>query len=102
MLIDETGTMTSIDTSTDIASNNKMRFLNVNNYILCMNGSDDFGKLTGTTYSNPSQVPTNFAPSFAVSFDGKTVASGRSTNPNTIYFSVADAYDDFNSAGAYQ
>lgn len=23
-------------------------------------------------------------------------------NPNTIYFSVADAYDDFNSAGAYQ
>lgn len=47
-------------------------------------------------------MPVNFAPKFAVAFDGKTVASGRSTNPNTIYYSVADAYDDFNSAGSIQ
>jgi len=100
--ITETGTATSIDTGTKIASDNRMNFLNVANYVLCMNGSDHLGKLTGTTYAYVVHMPTNFAPSFAVSFDGKTVASGRSTNPNTIYFSVADAYDDFNSAGAYE
>lgn len=102
ILIDEVGAMTSITTAALIASDNKMRFLNVNNYILCMNWVDHLGILTGTTYAHVAHMPTNFAPSFAVSFDGKTVASGRSTNPNTIYFSVADTYDDFNSAGAYE
>lgn len=100
--LDELWVYTSIFTDGHISSNNRMRFLNVSNYMLCMNWSDNLWKLTGTTYSIPSQVPTSFAPKFAVSFDWKTVASGRSTNPNTIYFSIADQYDDFNSAGAYQ
>jgi len=34
-----------------------------------MNGVDKFGKLSGTTYTTPSTVPSNFAPAFAVPFD---------------------------------
>ena len=50
--------VTSIDTSTSIASDNKMRFINKGDKIFCMNGSDQLGKLYGTTYST---VSTGFA-----------------------------------------
>lgn len=93
------GVATSIDTSSSIASDNRMRFVNVADVVYCMNWSDWFGKLSDTTYSVPSTVPSNFAPSFAVPFDWKLVASWRPTNPNKIYYSVADNYEDFQSAG---
>lgn len=97
--IDTAGTATSISTWANIASDNRMRFLNVADVVYCMNWSDQFGKLSWTTYTLPWTVPWSFAPSFAVPFDWKTVASGRSTNPNKVYFSVADNYEDFTSAG---
>ncbi len=97
--IDAAGTATSIATAALIASDNRMRFLNVADVVYCMNGSDQFWKLSNVTYSQPTTVPALFAPSFWVAFDWKAVVSGRSTNPNKIYFSVADNYEDFTSAG---
>ena len=63
-LYSEDGTKTEISTSTSISSDNKMCFVNVADVMYCMNGSDPFGKLSGTTYTVPSNVPTNFAPAF--------------------------------------
>lgn len=95
-------TLTSITTSSLIASDEKMRFVNVADVIYCMNWVDHFWKLNGTTYSHPTTWVANFAPKFAVTFSGKMVASGRSTNPNKVYFSVPDNYEDFNSSWAVQ
>lgn len=97
--IDTLWTATSISTGADITSDARMRFLNVADVVYCMNWVDQFGKLSWTTYTKPWTVPSNFAPSFAVPFDWKTVASGWSANPNKIYYSVADNYEDFTSAG---
>jgi hypothetical protein len=74
-----------------------MFFQNVGDVIYCMNGSDPFGKLSGTTYSQPSTGISNFAPAFSVVFGGSHWASGWSTNSNKVYKSVADNYEDFNS-----
>ena len=93
----EDGTLTSISTSTLIASDNKMRFYNVADVVYCMNGSDHMGKLSGTTYTHPWK-PASFAPAFATIFDGKMIASGYTTEPNKVYFSVADDYEDFNGS----
>ena len=93
--IEEDATLTSIDTTTLISSDNRMNFANSGDVIYCMNGSDDFGKLTGTTYSTPSTGITNFAPAFSVIFNSSHWASGRSTNPNIVYKSVWDTFDTF-------
>lgn len=96
--IDTAGTATSIVTAALIASDNKMRFLNVGDVIYCMNWSDQFGKLSNVTYTQPATVPWSFAPAYATAFDGRTFASGRSTNPNTVYYSVQGNYEDFTNA----
>lgn len=96
--IDTDGTATSITTSSDIASDNRMTFLNVWDDIYCMNGSDDLWKLSGTTYTTPSTWIANFAPSFWVDFSSSHWASGWSSNPNKVYKSVWNDYEDFNSA----
>lgn len=88
---------TSISTSSDISSNNRMTFTNVNDVIYCMNWSDNFGKLSGTTYTTPSTWVSNFAPAFSVVFNSSHRASWRSTNSNVVYKSVWDNYEDFNS-----
>ena len=90
-------TLTSIDTSTLIASDNKMRFYNVADVVYCMNGSDHLWKLSSTTYSNPWK-PSWFAPAFATIFDGKMVASWQTSTPNKVFFSVADDYENFNGS----
>lgn len=100
--ITEAGVATSILTNSDIASDNRMTFTNIGDVIYCMNGSDDFGKLSGTTYTTPSTWITNFAPWFSVVFNGSHRASWRSTNPNIVYKSVADNYEDFNSSWSDQ
>lgn len=92
-------TMWEIVTNSDISSDNRMRFYNVADVLYCMNGSDDFWKLSGTTYTIPAK-PAWFAPAFATIFDGKLVASGDPTASNKVYFSVADDYEDFNWTGA--
>lgn len=110
---DEEGNKTEINTGANITSDNKMNFVNVADVLYCMNWVDKFGKLSGTTYSNPSSVPTNFAPKFWVVFNGCLWASGWSSNPNVVYKSlwgkydntgkfVAPAYDDFTTTGSDQ
>lgn len=98
--IEEDWTATSIATSTDIASDNRMNFTNVWDVVYCMNGSDDFGKLSWTTYTTPSTWVANFAPSFSVVFNSSHWASGWSTNEKVVYKSVWNDYEDFNSAGS--
>lgn len=44
--IDEDGTVVNINTGSDIASDNRMFFQNIGDVIYCMNGSDNFGKLS--------------------------------------------------------
>lgn len=46
-----------------------MSFVNVGDVIYCMNGSDLYGKLSNTTYSNPSTGVANLAPAFGVVFN---------------------------------
>lgn len=96
--IDSSWTATAIDTSTDITSDNRMFFQNVWDDLYCMNGVDDFGKLNWTTYTTPSTGIANFSPSFSEVFNGSHFASWWSDNPNIVYKSVADDYEDFNSA----
>lgn len=96
----ESGTLTSVSTSSNIASNNRMFFQNVGDVIYCMNWSDPFGKLSWTTYTTPSTWVSNFAPAFSAVFWWSHWASGWSTNSNKVYKSVADNYEDFNSTGA--
>ena len=74
--ITSAGTVVNINTSTLIASDNKMSFTNVGDVIYCMNGSDLLGKLSGTTYSTvTASVPASFAPSFSVEFGSSHWAS---------------------------
>ena len=98
----EDWTLTDIDTSTNISSDNRMNFQNVGNVIYCMNGSDWFGKLSWTTYTKPASVPSNFAPAYSVIFNSSHWASWWSTNPNTVYKSVWDNYDDFTNTWSDQ
>jgi hypothetical protein len=98
--IAEDGTVTNINTAALIASDNRMFFQNVWDVIYCMNGVDFFGKLSGTTYSNPSTWVASFAPAFSVVFGGSHWASGWSANSNKVYKSVADNYEDFNGTGS--
>jgi len=96
--ITETGTIAAINTGILILSDNRMFFQNVGDVVYCMNGSDNFGKLATTTYTTPSTWVSNFAPAFSVVFSWSHRASGWSTNPNKVYKSVADNYEDFASA----
>lgn len=112
-LYDIDGNKTEISTGALVSSDNKMCFVNVADTLYCMNGADKFWKLVGTTYSNPANVPANFAPKFWVVFNGCLWASGWANNPNVVYKSLwwiynnagqfqVPAYDDFTSTGSDQ
>jgi len=92
------GVATSVSTAGYIASDNRMEFQNVEDVIYCMNGSDDFGKLSWTTYTTPSTWISDFSPSFSVVFNSSHRVSGWSDNSNKVYKSVWDNYEDFNSS----
>ena len=98
----EDGTLESIDTSTNITSDNRMNFTNAGDTVYCLNGSDNFGKLVWTTYTTPSTWISNFAPAFSVIFNSSHWASWCSTNPNKVYKSVWDNFEDFNSTWSDQ
>lgn len=100
VVIDELWAITPVTTAANIASDNRMFFQNIADVVYCMNGSDPFWKLSGTTYTVPSTGVANFSPAFSVVFNGSHWASGRSTNPNKVYKSVGDNYEDFNSTGS--
>lgn len=90
--------ITEITTGANILSNNRMTFSNVGDVIYCMNGSDWFGKLNGTTYTKPSTWISWFSPAFGVKFNSCHRVSWFATYPNRVYKSVGDNYEDFNSA----
>lgn len=98
--ITESGTVVDITTWANIASDNRMFFQNIWDVIYCMNGSDNFWKLSGTTYTTPATGIANFAPAFSVVFGGSHWASGWSTNSNVVYKSVADNYESFSWTGS--
>lgn len=112
-LYDIEGNKTEVETWANISSDNKMCFVNVADTLYCMNWEDKFWKLVGTTYSNPTNVPTDFAPRFWVVFNGCLWASGWASNPNVVYKSLwwiysntgqfqVPAYDDFTTTGSDQ
>ena len=112
-LYDEEWNKTEINTWANITSNNRMDFVNVANTVFCMNWTDKFWKLSWTTYSIPSNVPSNFAPRFWVVFNWCLWVSWWSTNPNIVYKSlwglynsswafVAPQYDNFTGNGSDQ
>ena len=100
--ITTTWVATSIDTGANITSDNRMSFQNVNDVLYCMNWVDDFGKLEWTTYTLPSTWIADFSPSFSVIFNSSHFASGWSDNANTVYKSVGNDYEDFNSSWSDQ
>jgi hypothetical protein len=78
-----------------------MSFTNGNEVIYCMNGSDLFGQVSGTTFTQiTANVPASFAPAFSVVFNGSMWASGWPTNPLKVYKSVGQNYSDFSSTGS--
>lgn len=95
--VQEDWTKNNITTSALISSDNKMTFNNIWDVIYCMNWSDDFWKLDWTTYTTPTTGITNFAPSYWVVFNSSLFCAGWSTNPNKVYKSVWDDYEDFSS-----
>ncbi len=98
--ITEAWVVVDITTGANISSDNRMFFQNVWDVIYCMNGSDNFWKLSNTTYSVPSTWVASFAPAFSVVFSGSHWASWWSANSNKVYKSVADNYEDFASTGS--
>lgn len=74
----ELWTLTAIDTSTNITSDNRMNFINVWDVVYCMNGVDWLGKLDWTTYSVQSQ--TGYKKSFFwIGLDDLTVITSTGT-----------------------
>lgn len=98
--IDDAGTQTAITTGANITVSTRMNFLNVQDFLYCMNGTDAYWKLNGTTYTTPATGIANFKPSFAVSFNGHVWASWWSDNPDKVYRSVSGNGDDFAGAGS--
>ena len=107
--ITEAGVITAIDTTGKLASNNRMTFSNVWDVIYCMNGSDPYWKLNGTTYTEPcvlddTKAPeskdTTFSPAFWVKFNSCHRVSWRWKYPNKVYKSVWDNYEDFAGTGS--
>jgi len=96
--IEEDWTVTDINTWANITSDARMQFTNIGDVLYCMNWVDWFGKLSGTTYTVPSTWISSFAPAFWVVFNGCHWVSWRSTNPNKVYKSVLNNYEDFGGA----
>lgn len=97
-LYDKDGTLTAIDTSTHITTDDRMNFTNVAEKLFCMNGVDTIWVIDSGAYSVLSDVPANFAPRFSVIFNGCQWASGWSSNPNVVYKSKGWIFDDDGNA----
>lgn len=62
--LDSAGTQVNIATAALITVETRMNFLSANDAVYCMNGVDLYGKLSGTTYTNPASGIATFKPSF--------------------------------------
>lgn len=96
------GSITSIDTWVLITSDNRMNFINSGDNVYCMNGVDKIGKLAWTTYSNPvsGTIGSAITPAFGVVFNSSLFVSGWWTNPNIVYKSVWNNFEDYDSTGS--
>lgn len=79
-----------------------MQFVNAGDNLYCMNGTDQYTKLNGTTLTQPAAVPSSFAPSFGVIFNSTMWTAGWATNSNQVYRSVPNNFDDFTGTGSGQ
>lgn len=85
--------MTPIDTGANITVQSRMNFVNVNDVVYCMNGTDGYGKLSGTTYT---VADANFKPTFAQYFANCMWVAGFSgTDSNKLKKSVSNDPDTF-------
>ncbi len=68
-----------------------MNFVNVNDLLYCMNGTDGYGKLNGTTYT---VADANFKPKFGQYFNGSMWVAGFSgSDSNKLKKSITDDPD---------
>ena len=95
--ISDSGTVTPILTGTNITVDNRTTFNNIGNVIYCLNGVDGIWKLSGTTYSFISTGIAGLSPAFWVVFNSSYFVSGWYINPNKVYKSVGNNYEDFSS-----
>lgn len=96
-----TGAQTSVSTGANIASANPMNFVSANDSLYCMNGSDEMGKLNGTTYSVPS-LGVTLKPSFGAWFDNSLFVAGDPANPTRLYKSNANNPESFTGGDSDQ
>jgi len=92
--------VTPVTTAALIASDNKMNFLNAADSIYCMNGADAFGKLNGSTYTNPATGIAGFKPGFAAWFDNSMFCGGDPAFPYRLYKSAENNADSFSGTGS--
>ena len=90
-------TVQYINTSSNIASDNRMNFIWAQDVLYCMNWSDPFWKLSDYTYTCPSTWVLSFNPAFWVNFNSSLFVAWHTLNPNKVYKSVADNYENFTS-----
>lgn len=93
-------TQAQIATAGNIASTNRMNFVCTNDVVYCMNWSDPFGKLSGTTYTTPATWVANFSPAFWVWFNNSLWCSGDPKFPNRLYKSSTASPEDFTGTGS--
>ena len=94
-VVPSTWVQTSITTGALVTSDNRMNFLNANDSMYCYNWVDLIGKLSWTTYTNPTATLT---PSFWVWFNNSAWISWDSSNPNTFYKSNTNDPETFSWA----
>lgn len=95
--LDSSGNQVDISTSTNITSENRMRFLPANDAIYCMNWVDSYGKLSWTTYTVPSTGIATFKPAFGVYWNNCGWVSGNTADPTKLYKSAANNLDTYGS-----
>lgn len=94
-----TGAEVQINTSTNLVSTNVTNFACTNDSLYVMNWSDPYGKLNGTTYTNPSTGISNFSPAFGVWFNNSLWCSGDPKAPSTLYKSASNNPESFTGTG---
>lgn len=90
---------TPITTAALISADIRMNFMSANDSIYCMNGTDLYGKLNGTTYTTPTTGVSNFTPKFGVWYSNSAWCAGDSKFPRRLYKSASNNPDSFAGTG---
>ena len=96
--IDKDGNVTPIDTQPWwITTDDRMNFVTADQAIYCFNGTDRIGKLEWTTYTPLDLNFPELRPKFGVEFNSSLRVSN---GDNIVRKSVADNFEDFQTAGS--